>query len=332
MKLRNGALATGAVAVLTTFGLLAGVAGAQTSTPTQGVAAKDDSPHPVHVAGRVDKVDAAARTLTMTTRKGSITVSVSDNTWILVTKDGQCSEGTINDIQANQAAVVGGMTTTTANQVNARTILQGRCGVAKAGRTPERQGGKVGAAIEILGKHAAMGTIKSISGTSVTLTSERGAEVTVTTTADTVVLNGGFKDASSLKVGDKIQVLGKPAAPAEKPATKPDQKATRSIEAWGIRVVTDASTIVAGRVEKVDGNSVTLKTRQGSVAVTLDGGTGYKSAMLMDRKVTLSNAVQADVKVDGPLLVEGVASADGKSITADAVVILPARNAQKPIR
>jgi len=333
MKMRNGILASGALAVLTAFGLLAGVAGAQNSTPTQGLTTDDPSPHPVQIAGKVDKVDAAARTLTMTTRKGSVTVNVSDTTWILVAKEGQCSEGTLSDIQASQPAVVGGMTTTTANQVNARTIVQGRCLAAKAGRVHEKRGGAGrNGPIEGLAQFAAAGTIKAISGNTITLTTERGVDVTVTTTADTAVLNGGFKDASSLKVGDEVQVLGKPAKSTERPATPPTQKPARSIEAWGIRVVTDASKVAAGRVEKIDGNIVTLKTRQGTLTVTLDSGTGYKAANLMDRKVALSNAVQADVKVGGILLIEGVAGQDGKSMTADAVIIVPAVKAQRPLQ
>lgn len=346
MKFRNGALATGAVATLVALGLLVGVASAQGTPPTKAPA-KADSPHPIQVGGRVEKVDIAANSLTLAAPKGSFTVSVSDKTWILVQKDANCVEGSLSDIKVDQNVMVAGMTTTTPNQINARAVVQGGCFAGKAGIGPGGPGGKVGRPdgrgpgkpggpmgkgdmVGILGKHMAMGTIKSVSANTIILTSERGDEVTVTTTADTVVLNGGFKDASSLKAGDKIQVLGKPAGMPNKPVPgqEPAEKPARNIEAWGIRVVTDASKLVVGQVEKVDGNTLTLKTRKDEAAqvVTLDGSTAYKSAMLMDRKVSLTNAVQADVKAGSIIMVEGTPSADGKSVAAKAVIIAPAPN------
>ncbi len=47
-------------------------------------------------------------------------------------------------------------------------------------------------------------------------------------------------------------------------------------------------------VEKVDGNTLTLKTRPdtGLQTATLDGSTGYRAANVMDRSITLTNAVQ----------------------------------------
>jgi hypothetical protein len=344
MKQRNGALATGAVAMLAAFGLLVGVAGAQGNPPTSARGqATDTSPHPVHMAGQVEKVDASANTLTLKTPKSSVTVNLSDKTWVLVEKDGKCGEGALADIKAGQPAMVGGMTTATDAQIVARTVMQGRCFAGKAERGPGGAGGvgpgKPGGKNGSLAEHVAMGSIKSISGNTIVITAERGGEVTITTAADTVVLNGGFKDAASLKVGDKIQVLGKPAGlpdkplggvPGQKPRSgntpgeKPAEKPARNIEAWGLRVVSDASKLVVGRVEKVDGNTLTLKTKQtDGVVVTLDGSTGYRSANVMDRKVTLTNAVQADVKVGSVVLVEGT-SADAKNLTADAVVIMPA--------
>ncbi|HKP54497.1 MAG TPA: DUF5666 domain-containing protein [Chloroflexia bacterium] len=345
MKQRNGILATGAVATLAAFGLLVGVAGAQGTppTPTRGQVA-DTSPHPVHIAGQVEKVDATAKSLTLKTPKSSITVNVSDNTWVLVEKDGKCAEGALADIKAGQPAMVGGMTTATEGQINARTVAQG----CAAGKQPGRPGGpggvgpgKMGGKLGAIAEHVAMGNIKSISGNTIIVTSERGDEVTITTTADTVVLNGGFKDASSLKVGDKIQVLGKPAGMPDKPAggapgqkpnpgNKPAEKQARNIEAWGLRVVTDASKLVVGRVEKVDGNTLTLKGKQtDGITVTLDGSTGYRAANVMDRKVTLTGAVQADIKVGSVVLVEGASAADAKNITADAVVIMPTAKGDK---
>jgi hypothetical protein len=350
MRFRNGALATGAVATLAALGLVVSVAGAQ-GMPGRLLTA-DDSPHPIQVGGRVDKVDAATNSLTLAAPKGSFTVSITDKTWVLAEKNGKCGEATLADIKANQNVMVAGMTTTTANQINARAIVQGGCFAGKAGigpggpggklggpggRGPGKHGGPKGDMLDVLGKHMAMGTIKSVSGNTIILSSERGDEVTVTTTANTVVLSGGFKATSTLKAGDKVQVLGSPAgmpmpkkpAPGEAPADKP--KPARNIEAWGIRIVTDASKLVVGRVEKVDGNTITLRTRQDGKnaaphTITLDGSTAYKSATLADRKVGLSNAAQADVKVGSIIMVEGVTSANANTLAAKAVILMPVPN------
>ena len=331
MKVRNGVLATGAVATLAAFSLLAGVAGVgaqgnrpQTQTPTDG------SPHPTHIGGRVEKVDVAANTLTLATRKGSYTVSISDKTWVLTEKDGKCVEGSLADFKADQVAIVGGMTTTTPNQINARTVVQGACAKGKQGIGPGHKDGKHKGAGVVM-QHIAMGTVDSVSGNTLTITSERGDKVTITTNTDTVVLSGGFKNAASIKAGDKIQALGKPAANSSKEA--------RSIEAWGIHVVSDSSRLVVGRVEKFDGNTLTLKTRTskdnpgtGGLTVTLDAGTAYKSAMMMDRKVTLTNAVQADVKAGSVVIVEGATASDGKGLSAKAIIVTPSVKKDKGVK
>jgi hypothetical protein len=178
-----------------------------------------------------------------------------------------------------------------------------------------------------------VGTIKSITGGSIVLTTERGGEATINTTADTVVLNNGFVAVSTLKVGDKVGVLGAPAKPVgEKPERTPGTPRPRTIDAWGIRVETDSTRLVGGRVESISDNTVVLtgpRKAQG-LTINLDGGTAYKSAAITDRKVTLTNAQQAEVKVGSVLIVEGAQSADGTSVQANAVVIRPAR--EKVIR
>jgi hypothetical protein len=82
----------------------------------------------------------------------------------------------------------------------------------------------------------------------------------------------------------------------------------------------------------VSGNTVVLggpKDRIGAT-VTFDGGTAFKALgpSAADGKFTLTNATQADVKVGSNLQIEGVASADGKTVAAKAVVILPSPKAR----
>ena len=58
--------------------------------------------------------------------------------------------------------------------------------------------------------------------------------------------------------------------------------------------------------------------------MTFAGNAGFKTMTVADKKVALSNAAQSDVKAGGNLVVDGAMSADGKSYTANAVIILPA--------
>ncbi|MEO6457109.1 MAG: DUF5666 domain-containing protein [Chloroflexia bacterium] len=303
------------------IGLFGGAASAQTPPPTAGT----DTSRPVRIMGRVDAV--STNSIALTTRQGQVTANVGPNTWIIVQESGgRCVEGTLQDIQTNRPANVAGMTTAQRGVINARVITQGRCGMPdeKAKRPQKGQ----------VGDHLAMGAIKAISGNTITVTTDRGSEVTVSTTADTVVLNSGFKSVGSLKVGDKIEVLGNPAKPADKSTTS-----QRTLNAWGIRVVTTGNGIVTGQVKSVSGNTVTLSTprnRKG-MTVTLDSSTAYKSLAKADARATLTNATQADVKVGSNMVVEGLSSSDGKTLTAKAVILLPdgkarAGNPAKPTK
>jgi hypothetical protein len=95
--------------------------------------------------------------------------------------------------------MVGGMTTGQQGVINARVVMQGRCArhEGPGPGAPEARGeGK-------MGQHAAAGTIKAINGSNLTVTTQRGQEVTIATTTDTAVLNNGFKAVNTLKVGDK---------------------------------------------------------------------------------------------------------------------------------
>jgi hypothetical protein len=107
--------------------------------------------------------------------------------------------------------------------------------------------------------------------------------------------------------------------------------AQRTINAWAIRVVTDGTRLIMGRVESINGNNIVLHTpaKRDGVAVTFDSTTGYKAAQPSDRQMTLTNATQADVKVGSVLTIEGVPSADGKSLAAKAVIIMPQKPANR---
>jgi hypothetical protein len=316
MKTNKKALGIG-LATVALIGMLP-VASASAQTPPQGT---DTTPRPVRIMGRVDTVTGNG--LTMTTRRGPVTANVGTNTWIVVERDQRCVEGTLQDIQPQRPATVAGMTTGQPGVINARVVTQGRCGHhSEPGK--ERPGEKRS------GHHVAAGSIKAINGSNITIATERGQDVTLITTANTAVLNNGFKAVGTLKVGDKVEVIGGPVKGDAQQGQ--GQQAQRAINALAIRVVSDNTRLVTGHVESMSGNSLVLRTpaNRDGITVTLDGSTGYKAAQASDRQVTLTNATQADVKVGSVLTIEGVASSDGKSMAAKAVIIMPGEGKQRP--
>jgi hypothetical protein len=332
MKNKIAVMGASAAAALVALGSFAGLAAAQppAQTPTNQTPPQSTEPAPVRFVGMVQSV--GTNDIQLRTQRGPVDANVNDRTWILVERNNRCVEGTLTDIQTNQPAGVAGMTTGNPGEVNARMVAQGRrCMRSIMGDGADKVPGKEGVA-KAAANHAAMGTIKSISGSTIVLTIERGGEVTINTTANTIVLNNGFAALSTLKVGDRVGVLGAPDKPAQgtkpdrAPGQRPSGPQSRTINAWGIRVVTDATQLVGGRVESISGNTVTLTgpRKDAPLTVTLSGSTAYRSATVTDRQITLANAAQADIKVGSILFVEGARSADN-NLAAKAVVIMPAK-------
>ncbi|MBF6613781.1 MAG: hypothetical protein IVW55_11705 [Chloroflexi bacterium] len=344
MRRLKTTLGIGAVSIsLVALGLFAGLANAQTpaqsQTPTSSSA--QTGPHPVRLIGKVSTISGT--TLTVTTKSGDETVNTDATTWIVVSKNSKATQGTLSDVQSGKEVVVAGMTTNDPKVVDARVITQGNAlGSAVAGKKTApgqlagRGNGKAGSSF--LSEHMVIGTVKSISGSTITLTGLRGEEVVVNTTSSTVVLNNGFQSVSSLKVGDKVQVLGQAVkATAGAAATTPTQTpstsstpskvpATRTINAYGLRVDNSQTQIIVGRVSAVNGNSITLQTprNRNGITLTLDGNTAYKSLAITAGQPALSNAAQSDIKAGSNILVEGTISAsNANSATAKAVIIMP---------
>lgn len=326
MKRTNLALGASVLTVAASVAIFAGVAAAQTPPPpTSGASTQ---PHPSHITGSVVSVSTTTNSFTLTTKKGQVTANVASGAWIVVEKDKNCVEGTLQDIQAQKSVEVSGMTTAQSGVINARVIMQGKCAREGMGGNA---GAKNGKGANNIGQHVAAGSIKAINSNTITISTEKGTDVNVVTNVGTTVLNNGFQSVGTLKVGDKVEVMGSPvkndktAQPTQpSQTTKPEQ---RTLHAWVIRVVSDSTKLVTGHVESLNGNTVTLRTPKAKdsngMTITLDSNTGYKSAQVMDKQVTVAAAAQADVKVGSVLTVEGAPSADGKSITAKAVVIMP---------
>jgi hypothetical protein len=324
MKFGKPSLLVAAVATVFGVSLFGNAANAavpgQTQTPGTGT---NSSPHPVHLAGRVTSVSGSG--LVLKTPRGSITVDASSNTWIVVQRNGQCAEGTLQDIQTGKLTQVMGMTTAVTNMVEARVISQARCAQAPNGATPAKR-----LAAAALAKHVAAGTVKAANGSVLTVTLDKGnkgnRDITVNTSAATVVLDNGFQGISSVKVGDKIQVFGRP----DKPAGKPAAGVQPSIIAWGLRVVSPGEQLIAGRVSTVNGNTVTLQTAKNKtgVTVTLDSSTAYKSLTVTGNQPVLSSGSQTTIMAGSTLIVEGTGPADGTALAAKAVIILPGPKAK----
>jgi hypothetical protein len=193
-------------------------------------------------------------------------------------------------------------------------INQGRCGrpdVVRA-KQPARA----------IAQHVAQGTVKSISGSAITITNTNNKDMTITPTSDTVVFNNGFQSVASVKVGDKIQVLGHAERAAN--STSPNA-ALRTITAWALRVDSAGTRMAIGHVTAVNGNTLTLRTpaNRAGITVALDGGTGYKALALADGKFSLASSSLAAIKAGSNLVVEGTVSTDGKTLTAKSVVVMP---------
>ncbi|HET6314343.1 MAG TPA: DUF5666 domain-containing protein [Chloroflexia bacterium] len=313
-RLKTYASLGAALVALGIGGLFTGSASAQTPGGAQR-----PNPHPVRLQGEVKAV--GTNSITLNTRGGEVTANVGPNTWIVVQKPDGPGQGSISDLKPNMPATVAGMTTNDPRVVDARTITQGVGGDRRgAGRHRGPGPANVGG-----------GTIKSISGNTLTVTNHRGRDVQVETTADTVVLDSGFKTVSALKAGDRVQVLGVPQRVNRDARPTPDNL---KVNAWAVRVVRPGVELVGGQVEAVSGNTVTLKRLRNAdgLPVNLSATTEYRKLTISatERKATLGSATQADAKAGSHIVVEGTRSADGKTFNATSVIIVPGKGDTAP--
>lgn len=125
MRLNKLILGVSTLALLIMLGLSVGpasaaVPGKATGSSVTGGAASPD--RQVRIMGRVEQV--GERGLLLNTRHGRIRVLVGDNTTIMVNSDGECVEGTLEDIVVGRPALVVGVTTDEPRVILARGIRQ----------------------------------------------------------------------------------------------------------------------------------------------------------------------------------------------------------------
>jgi Domain of unknown function (DUF5666) len=154
------------------------------------------------------------------------------------------------------------------------------------------------------------GTITQISGGTLTLRTQTGTE-TVTTSGTTQYLKARRSiSLADLKVGDVVRVVAAPGA------ARPATPGTGTVAAQRIVVV---EPVLAGRVQSIDGDTVTLVDRDGRLlTVTLIDATTYFTGT--------QTATRSALAVGSRIVAAG--SQDSLThLTADAVTVLPARPA-----
>lgn len=324
-NLKSYASIGAAIAAVVAGGYFSAAANAQSSTHTHAPGAKQaqTGPHPTRIMGKVSAVGAGS--ITITTRQGDVTANISPNTWVVVRTGKSNSQGSISDIVKDKVAVVAGMTTSDPKVVDARVVAEGAKLDGSLGNVGRAKGQSKGAAGQRLAEHTAEGTVKSVNGSTLTITNQKGQDVNVATTANTMVLNNGFQSVSSIKAGDKVQVLG---TPQRKDKSAPATPANLQVNAWALRVENAGTQLSRGHIAgAVTGNTFTLKTAKnsGGLTVNVTASTAYKTlnVSVADHKASLGNAAQTDLKADSNVIVDGTLSADGKTLNATAVIILP---------
>jgi hypothetical protein len=282
-------------------------------TPTSAEAAQPAS-RPVARVGLLSQATGSG--FALETRAGTLAVTFSANTWILVEKDGQAVEGAATDLLAGKATFVAGMLSSDGKALAARAVAQGPAAQRLASRLANVARRPAGRAMH----HMGSGTITAVDGSTLTLRGHRTPQITVAVRADTIVLRGQYSDLGTLKVGEHIQVLGIPIRSAERNA------GSRTLEAWVIRVDSGSSGFAHGRVTSVNGNNLVLVNVRGRdrLSITLDGSTQYKQLTIQNGEPVVKAATQTDVRTGGHLAVEGAISPDGRTMTARAVIVLGA--------
>src|ERR1700722_45224 len=150
----------------------------------------------------------------------------------------------------------------------------------------------------------ATGTVTKISGSTLTLRTLQGTDTVMTTSATTYSREGKKVSFSAIKVGEVVQVRAARGA-TSKTATSPIAATAITIEI----------PTVAGRVQSVSGNTITLVTSNGQLEyATTSSATVYQG-------IGNATATSASVKAGIYVVVQGTET-DLTHITADGVQVL----------
>lgn len=164
------------------------------------------------------------------------------------------------------------------------------------------------------------GTVASISGTSITVTSkgfgQSATETTYTVDASnaTVTKDGAASSVSAIAVGDTVGIQGTVSGTSVTATAIHDgvpPKGARPGDREELAVPGNGQPIVGGSVTGVSGNTLTVKTAQGDVTYTVDASGATV------RKDNATSSVSAIVSGDR-VIVQG--TVNGTSVTASSVI------------
>lgn len=157
--------------------------------------------------GTITQINGDA--LTLNTQQGSVTVTVGSNTSIQ-----KIVASSISDLQTGQLLSVIGTKDSSGNIT--ATSITARPQKSSSGFTPPNGGNftpggpnRVGSRSTAGGfGNGTFGTLSSIDGNTLTLTTMQGQQVTVTVASNTVILQYANGSVSDLQIGNSITVMG----------------------------------------------------------------------------------------------------------------------------
>ncbi len=174
------------------------------------------------------------------------------------------------------------------------------------------------------------GTVSGVDKSGVTVALDSGRTAQFQTTAATIVIKGGTAALAALQPGDEVQIatrlmiphVASPAAPNGDRPGAPDSAAPATPTALLIWVPQAGEKFVQAMIEKVDGNTLMVRTSRGLQTVQLSSATTYQR--LADATNAPVAAAQSDALVNTPVLLFGTAvDGQARTLAAQTLVLLP---------
>ncbi len=248
------------------------------------------------VVGTVSSVNSTTLTVTDSRTNTTYTVDASNAT---VTKNGSASS--LLNVSVGDTVMIQG--TVNGTSVTATSIRDGINGMM--GRMPGRNPG-------------IFGTVVSVNGTTLTVTSKTSPKNTTITTyivdasSATVTKNGASSSVANIAVGDSVMVQGTVSGSSVTATSISDGMPQRRASLQNANPIINGNgqPVVGGTVASINGSALTI-TNKGNITYTIDA-----SSATIEKggaKSTLSS-----VAVGDNVLVQG--TVNGTSVTASSVI------------
>ena len=205
----------------------------------------------------------------------------------------------------------------TASQSNAGAPVAQPSGITTSGTSAANSGSPGGSGVHRPGARFGIGgpgrylNVTSVSGDTITAKDRTGKTVTVVASAATTYSEAGASASlTDIKAGSTIAVRGTSTTTSGR------------ISATAITIVLPQ---VTGVVKSVNGSTMTVTGLGGAThTVLVTGSTRYQRA---GQGAAATATTASAVKVGVSIMAEGSLSSDGKTLTAQRVLILPAQGA-----